>query len=170
MHLNAQSSNMFPISLGVHVVRRIGFFVSSCVFAVAALPAIGQQGSAPVGPGPDFGYGYGHMGRWHPDSMMGPIVMCLILVSLIALVALGARFCWQHRQYRCPYCGNRQGRGALNILEERFAKGEIDKTEFEEKRKLLSRDRWARVGAFCEPGIPTIHVTIGNLRGAVFHC
>ncbi len=38
----------------------------------------------------------------------------------------------------CPCCGG-PGRAALGILEERFARGEIDKAEFEKKRKLLGR-------------------------------
>ena len=37
-------------------------------------------------------------------------------------------------------CGGAgRGRAALDILDERFAKGEMEKAEFEEKRKLLRR-------------------------------
>jgi putative membrane protein len=35
--------------------------------------------------------------------------------------------------------GPGRSRAALDILDERFARGEIDKAEFEEKRKLLGR-------------------------------
>lgn len=38
-----------------------------------------------------------------------------------------------------PVGGPGGGRAALDILDERFARGEIEKAEFEEKRKLLGR-------------------------------
>jgi len=44
-----------------------------------------------------------------------------------------------HGSGGCPCCGHRHGRAALEILEERLAKGEVGKDEFEEKRKLLGR-------------------------------
>jgi putative membrane protein len=75
--------------------------------------------------------------------IFAPIMMLLIVVGIVALIVLlirGAGYGshW-HRHGDWPPYGRWQGRGALDILEERFAKGEIDKDEFEEKRKLLGR-------------------------------
>jgi putative membrane protein len=70
-------------------------------------------------------------------------MMLLIVVGIVALIVLlmrgvGYGSHWYRHGDWPPY-GRWQGRGALDILEERFAKGEIDKAEFEEKRSLLRR-------------------------------
>ena len=127
-------------------MKRFQLFITSCVVALTALPALAQQ--APGGAGP--GYGYGHMWGggwgWHPGMMFfGTLVALLALIGIVALIALAVRCCRHHGYHGhggyhgCPYCGHGRGRTALDSLEERFAKGEIDKTEFEEKRKLLGR-------------------------------
>lgn len=85
-------------------------------------------------------YGHGHMwdgsGWW---MFLGPLWMIVVLGVLIAGVVLlvrwlggpgsGATLGGGH--------GHATGNRALDILKERFAKGEIDKAEFEERRKLL---------------------------------
>jgi putative membrane protein len=73
-----------------------------------------------------------------------------LMCVLLALVGLAAIFVWLVRWATQGYPfygqglhnfpgGSGHGRAALDILDERFAKGEIDKAEFEEKRKLLGR-------------------------------
>ncbi len=55
-------------------------------------------------------------------------MMALIIVGVIALV-----------RYLGRDSGRRQkGGAALDLLEKRYAQGEIDKKEFEEKRQVLS--------------------------------
>ena len=46
---------------------------------------------------------------------------------------------WATRGYPFYDQGVRRGHAAFDILDERLAKGEIDKAEYEEKRKLIGR-------------------------------
>jgi putative membrane protein len=70
-------------------------------------------------------------GGWY-GMFLGPLIMILVLVVVIAAVVLLVRSGagpW-HGQAPAP-------RKPLDILKERFARGEIDKDEFEEKRRVL---------------------------------
>ncbi len=59
--------------------------------------------------------------------IVGPIIALLAIVGVIAIVIWVVQFARGHEHRRT----------ALDILDERFARGEIDKREFEEKRTLL---------------------------------
>lgn len=83
--------------------------------------------------GPDMmnwgGGGYG--------MIFGPLYMILVLGVVIAVAVLLVRWLagpWQGAQ---PPHHMRSGHRHLNILKERYARGEIDKEEFEERRRAL---------------------------------
>ena len=62
----------------------------------------------------------------------GPIFAMLALIGLVAIFVFMVD--WASG-------GGQRRRSALDILDERFAKGEIDRTEYEEKRKLIRERR-----------------------------
>ena len=109
-----------------------------CAALFAAAPALAQQARDYPTWGP--GHMWGMWGGWYPGMIFGPFFMLLMVVATVAVIIwlfrgfghAGRRHGW------CPHCGH-HGSSATDILEERFAKGEIDKSEFEEKRKLLGR-------------------------------
>jgi putative membrane protein len=85
-------------------------------------------------------YAYGpHMmwwgGGWY-GMIFGPLFMILVLALVIAVAVLLVRWLggpWQGTaSHQVP-----PGRTPLDILKERFARGEINKEEFEERRRVL---------------------------------
>jgi putative membrane protein len=64
------------------------------------------------------GYGYG-------AGILGLIFSILVIIGLILLI----RYLW--------IGGKRENESALEILQKRFARGDISKEEFEEKKKDL---------------------------------
>jgi putative membrane protein len=69
--------------------------------------------------------------------IFGPIFMILVLAALIAMVVLLVRWLGGPWQQPAPPHYPPSGRPPLDILKERFARGEIDKDEFEERRRVL---------------------------------
>lgn len=97
-------------------------------------PAWGQTPPA----ADSYGYGPGMMGWGGGYGMFfGPLFMILILavvVAAIVIVLQGRGGSWLGGQ---PPHSLPPGRAPLDILKERFASGEIDKAEFEDRRRVL---------------------------------
>ena len=110
----------------IRVPKALTTFAVSLVFLLAALPAHAQQDQ------------YRVVWIGHPVV----IIVGLILV-LLAAIGAAAIFVWLVRWATRGYPfydqGGRRGHAALDILEGRLARGEIDKAEYDEKRKLIGR-------------------------------
>jgi putative membrane protein len=78
---------------------------------------------------------YGHMwnGSWH-GWFFGPLMMMLFLAVIVVVVVVLVR--WLGGGHGGPVHPP-AARTPLDILKERFARGEIDKDEFEERRRVL---------------------------------
>ncbi len=86
-------------------------------------------------------YAYGpHMmwwgGGWYA-MIFGPLFMVLMLAILIAVVIHFVRGIGGPWHGVMPIHHVPPGRTPLDILKERFARGEIDKQEFDERRRVL---------------------------------
>jgi putative membrane protein len=82
-----------------------------------------------------YGYnGYGPFGQ--NFTFLGPILMiifwAIVIILIVYLVRGGTGAIHKH--------GGQGGETALDILEKRYARGEIDKKEFEEKKKDLVKN------------------------------
>lgn len=80
-----------------------------------------------------FGSGYGMMGGYYGGGLgfLGVIFNLLIWVAIIAGIVYLVKILFPHKSK------SEREKGALDILNERYAKGEINKEEFAEKKKDL---------------------------------
>jgi len=71
--------------------------------------------------------------------IFGPIMMIAVLAAIVAVVVLIGRWAGGNitpgGSYYPPQLPQKT---ALDILDERFVRGEIEKDEFEEKKRILS--------------------------------
>ena len=102
----------------------------TALLAALGLPVIAwaqQQGPQPYGP---------HMwnGGWY-GWFFGPIMMIVFIAVAVVVIVLLVR--WLGGVGHGSATHGPPGKTPLDILKERFARGEIDKEEFEERRQLL---------------------------------
>ena len=106
----------------------------TCIRLAAGLGGLTVAAAAhaqPAGMGPGMwsnGPGWGHM-------VFGSLMMLLFWGALVLAVVLAVR--WIAGSHGDGESRSSRSR-ALTILEERFARGEIDKDEFQERKRALS--------------------------------
>ena len=99
--------------------------LTTLAVAAVSLPAYAQTPERPGYWHSGWDWGWGHM-------LFGSVMMILFWGGLILLIVLAVR-----------WLGGGLGKAAsrktsLEILDERFARGEIDREDFEERKRLLS--------------------------------
>lgn len=92
--------------------------------------ALAQQTSRPVY-GPEMMWN----GGWH-GWFFGPLMMIIFIAIVVVVVVLLVKWLGASGHGALPH--HPSAKTPLTILQERFARGEIDKEEFEERRRLLS--------------------------------
>ncbi len=105
-----------------------------CLGTAAALSALTLPVLAWADAGGEGAYGHGHMWGGWGGWVVGPVMMILFAALTVAVVVLVVR--WLGGMGGGPARGPKPS-AALDILEERFARGEIDKDEFEARRQSL---------------------------------
>ena len=95
-----------------------------------ALPVAAQQA-----PGNFGGYHMWNEG-WH-GWFMGPVMMILILAVVVTVVVLLIRWLGGTSHGHGANSHGAAGKTSFDILDERFARGEIDSEEYRERRNTL---------------------------------
>jgi putative membrane protein len=104
--------------------------VAGLAALAAPLPALAQTGNGQMPYGPGHMSAWGGMGGW----FMGPMMMLLFLVVAVVAVVVVVRLLARDTR---PRGGGTGGDRSLEILRERYARGEIDEEEYAARRRTL---------------------------------
>ncbi len=103
------------------------WLVAAPILAVPSLAWAQQQ------TGPYYGPHMWDGGWW--GMFFGPLMMIVFIAAIVVVVVLMVRWLGGTGRGTAPHPP--PGRTPLDILKERFAQGEIDKEELEERRRAL---------------------------------
>jgi putative membrane protein len=78
-----------------------------------------------------YWWDYGASPPWY-GMFLGPLMMIVFLVVAVLIIV------WVVRASGAGWQSGWRRKSALDILQERFARGEIDRKEYEERKQLLS--------------------------------
>jgi len=107
-------------------------FGLSAALVGAGLPAVAWAQQQPGYE--DHWHGYGWHGGWM-GMIFGPLMMIAFIAVVAVVVILLVRWIGGSGTLN-----ERRTRQPLDILDERFARGEIDTAEYEERRRVLRGD------------------------------
>lgn len=102
--------------------------------AIVALTVAFASAAAHAETIPDHPHFWGGGGGWG-YMIFGPLMMIVFVAAIVVVAVLLVR--WLAGGSTGP-AAPLERKAALDILRERFARGEIDKEEFEERKRLLS--------------------------------
>jgi putative membrane protein len=119
----------------MHIRRNLNYGLDTLLLAgflnlAVTASAWGQQ--------PQGNYHGTHMmwnGGWWHGMFFGPIFIVLLIGLVVAVVVLLLRR--SGRSITDPEPSTTSLKDPLDILKDRFARGEIDKDEYEERRRIL---------------------------------
>ena len=117
------------------IFRNLKYGLDTLLFAgflnlAVTASAWGQQ--------PQDNYHGAHMmwnGSWWYGMFLGPILLVLFIGIVVAVVVLLVR--WLGGSITNTESSTSSLRDPLDILKDRFARGEIDKDDYEERRRIL---------------------------------
>ena len=110
------------------IVRTIGAISGAAILSGGT--AVAQS---PTAPKTDYGPRMMWLGGGWERKFFGPSFMLLVVIAVVLTVVFLGRRSGGSWQGSTPP----PGRTPLDILKERFARGEIDKAEYEERRRVL---------------------------------
>lgn len=103
----------------------------------AGVPAWAYGGGYGNGPGMTWGHGW-MWGYGAPSPLLGVLMMLILFAAVVMFAALAVRWLTAGRSGHASDGHAPRKPSALDILEKRFAQGEIDEEEFEARKRHLS--------------------------------